>query len=172
MSHWGQPPTSAPEGAPQSAWGPAPQQPYAAWPPAPYDAAGSQALRTARTALGWAVGATIAAVVAVAIAVASLLVGVGPDAGGDANFAYEPLRDQVEGFEDGEPLAGPELVGMLRDLLGEAGVESEDIAVSCPDTASVSVSTVVVCSGEVDGFLWTGVVLFETVEGTFVVLET
>jgi hypothetical protein len=36
----------------------------------------------------------------------------------------------------------------------------------------VTASTVVVCSGEVENFPWTGVVFFEGREGSFVVLET
>ena len=33
------------------------------------------------------------------------------------------------------------------------------------------VSTTVVCTGDVDGYVWTGIVFFEDTEGTFVVVE-
>ena len=42
---------------------------------------------------------------------------------------------------------------------------------SCPDTEAVTVSTSVVCTGEVDEYVWTGIVFFEDTEGTFVVVE-
>jgi hypothetical protein len=71
------------------------------------------------------------------------------------------------------PVAGVP-VGLRRLCGGQAdeGVSLRDIAVSCPDTASVTASTVVVCSGDVEGLQWTGVVFFEGREGSFVVLET
>lgn len=132
------------------------------------------ALRKARTALGWAVGAAVGAFLAFGFAVLALVTTVGTGSSVDTfdDATYGPLRDQVEGFEDGGALAGPVLVGRLRNLLADEGVSLRDIAVSCPDTASVTASTVVVCSGEVESLQWTGVVLFEGREGSFVVLET
>ena len=56
------------------------------------------------------------------------------------------------------------LVGAIDDLGVEAGVR-------CPDTQAVSVSTVVVCTGDVDGYVWTGVVVFEGSAGSFAVVE-
>lgn len=154
---------------------PWPQQPPTAWGAQPYAPTGTEAepaLRKARTALGWAIGAAVGALLALGFAVLALVAVVGSSADTFEDAMYAPLRDQVEGFEDGDALPGPVLVGRLRDLLAEEGVSLRDIAVSCPDTASVTASTVVVCSGDVEGLQWTGVVFFEDGEGTFVVLET
>ena len=128
----------------------------------------------AGTALWWAIGAAVGALVALGFAVVALFVavGTGPSTDPFDDSMYMPLRDHVEGFKDGQALPGPILVGQIRELLAEQDVSLRDIAISCPDTASVKASTVVVCSGDVEGFQWTGVVLFENSEGAFVVLET
>ena len=151
------------------------QQPPAWGAPQRYGETGAEpSLRKARTALGWAVGAAVGAFLALGLAVLALVVTVGTGSSEDTfeDATYAPLRDQVEGFEDGDALPGPVLVGRLRNLLADEGVSLRDIAVSCPDTASVTASTVVVCSGDVEGLQWTGVVFFEDREGSFVVLET
>ena len=131
-------------------------------------------MRKARAALGWAVGAAVGALLALGFAALALVAAVGSGSAADTteDTTYGPLRDQLEEFEDGDALPGPILVGRLRNLLADEGVSLRDIAVSCPDTASVTASTVVVCSGEVENFQWTGVVFFEGREGSFVVLET
>ena len=61
------------------------------------------------------------------------------------------------------------VLGQVVDLQREWGVEEADI--SCPETTSVRVSTVVVCQGRLDGYEWTGAVFFEDSGGTFVVAE-
>ncbi len=117
--------------------------------------------------------AAVGALLALGFAVLALVAtaGAGPSADTSEDTAYAPLRDQLEEFEDGDALPGPILVGRLRNLLADEGASLRDIAVSCPDTAAVTASTVVVCRGEVENFQWTGVVFFEDREGTFVVLE-
>ena len=124
------------------------------------------ALRKARTALGWAIGATVGAALAMLLAVGALLLG-GSAAADD--YAYEPLRGEVVGLPNGSTLSGDRLEHQLVDLLREVG--AEDVEVSCPDTEAVTVSTAVVCTGDVDGYVWTGIVFFEDGEGTFVVVE-
>lgn len=124
------------------------------------------ALRKARTALGWAIGATVGAALAMLLAVGALLLG-GSAAADD--YAYEPLRGEIVGLPDGSTLSGDRLEHQLVDLLREVG--AEDAEVSCPDTEAVTVSTAVVCTGDVDGYVWTGIVFFEDTEGTFVVVE-
>ena len=156
-------PTPSGYGAP-----PWPAQPQPAWGTQPYAATGSDAdaaLRKARTALGWAVGAAVGAFLAMLLAVGALLA-TAASSGDD--FSYEPLRSQVE-VTEGEALAGDTLEGPLAALLREVG--SSDVSISCPDVAEVRVSTSVVCTGDVDGSAWTGIVFFEDAEGTFVVLE-
>ena len=165
----GRPPASE-YGAPT--W---PQQPPAWGAAQQYGETGTEpAVRKARTALGWAVGAAVGALLALGFAALALVAAVGSGSSADTteDTTYAPLRDQLEEFEDGDALPGPILVGRLRNLLADEGVSLRDIAVSCPDTASVTASTVVVCSGEVENFQWTGVVFFEGREGSFVVLET
>ncbi len=136
--------------------------------------ASEPAVRKARAALGWAVGAAVGALLALGFALLAVVATVGSGSSADTSedTVYEPLRDQLEEFEDGDALPGPILVGRLRNLLADEGVSLRDIAISCPDTASVTASTVVVCYGEVDALQWTGVVFFEGREGSFVVLET
>ena len=169
-----QPSPTAAGGQPASGYGP-PTTTWvgppagSSWPAAPPVTQGEAeaAMRKARTALGWAVGATVGAFLATAIALVSLLAaGAGS---GDDDYSYDPLRSEVVGLPDGSALSGDRLERPLVDLLRSYG--DEDVDVSCPDTAAVSVSTAVVCSGEIEGSPWTGIVFFEDAKGTFVVLE-
>ncbi|HYN68338.1 MAG TPA: hypothetical protein VES93_15750 [Ornithinibacter sp.] len=124
------------------------------------------ALRKARTALGWAVGASVGALLAMLLAVGSLLAVGGSS---DDDYGYEPLRSEVSGLADRAALGGDLLEDAVVDLLRSVG--SVDVGVTCPDTEAVTVSTAVVCTGDVDGSAWTGIVFFEDTQGTFVVLE-
>lgn len=153
-------------GAPQAGW-PQAAAPQPGWgtPAAGARDETEQALRKARTALGWAIGATVGAFLAMAIAVAALLVS---GSTGD-DYGYEPLRGEVVGLPVGSALGGDRLKRSLDDRLRELG--AEDVDISCPDTAAVTVSTAVVCSGAVDGYDWTGIVFFEDTEGGYVVVE-
>ena len=105
------------------------------------------ALRKARTALGWAIGATVGAGLALA-------------AGGrraPAAAARRPPRTtptsrcavRSRAWPDGSTLPGERLEHQLVDLLRDVG--AQDVEVSCPDTEAVTVSTSVVCTGDVDG---------------------
>jgi hypothetical protein len=123
------------------------------------------ALRKARTALGWAIGATVGAFLAMLLAVGALVA----DGSSLDDYTYEPLRGEIAALPDGAPLGSDRLEHVLVDLLREVG--AEDLEVSCPDTASVTVSTAVVCTGDVEGSTWTGIVFFEDTKGTFVVVE-
>jgi hypothetical protein len=151
MSPWGGPPAGSP---------------WAAAPPAEPGEA-EAAMRKARTALGWAVGAAVGAFLAMAVALASLA--AAGSGAVDDEYSYDPLRSEVVGLPDGSALSGDRLERPLVDLLRSYG--DEDVEVSCPDTAAVTISTAVVCTGAIEGSPWTGVVFFEDTEGTFVVLE-
>jgi hypothetical protein len=145
-----------------------PPNPYAvdSWPGQPVQHDATAALHKARTALGWAVGAAVGAFLAMAVAVVSLLAA---GTSGQDDYAYEPMRAEVVGLPAGAALSGDRLEHPLVDLIREQGAESVDL--TCPDTASVTVSTTVVCTGDIDGYVWTGVVFFEDTKGTFVVVE-
>ncbi len=158
------------ERSPQQAHAPEPgyppPNPYASWPGQPVQPDATAALHKARTALGWAVGAAVGAFLAMAVAVVSLLAA---GTSGQDDYAYEPMRAEVVGLPAGAALSGDRLEHPLVDLIREQGAESVDL--TCPDTASVTVSTTVVCTGDIDGYVWTGVVFFEDTKGTFVVVE-
>lgn len=129
------------------------------------DTTATEALRKARTALGWAVGASVGAGLALmGMFVALLIAG----AGAADDVGFETLRGEVSALSDGEALTGNRLEEELVGALGDFGVDAD---VQCPDTPAVSVSTVVVCTGDVDGYVWTGVVVFEDSEGSFAVVE-
>ena len=65
--------------------------------------------------------------------------------------------------------AGADLQTELRRVItGDGG--SVD-AITCPDRSPVGQGLVTVCKGSVDGFDWTGIVVFEDDAGTFVVNE-
>lgn len=124
-----------------------------------------EALRKARTALGWAIGAAVVSALAlVGMLLALVVAGSGPA----DDYSYEVLRGEVTGLSDGDALPGNRLEQVLGGALDDVGVDGD---VQCPDTRAVAASTVVVCSGDVDGYEWTGVVVFEDSSGRFAVLE-
>lgn len=125
----------------------------------------TQALRKARTALGWAIGAAVGAALALVGMFVALLVAGSVSAD---DYSYEALRGEVTGLSDGGALPGDRLEQVLVGALDDVGVEGD---LTCPDTSAVSVSTVVVCTGDVDGYEWTGVVVFEDSSGSFAVAE-
>lgn len=123
----------------------------------------------AGTAMGWGIAGALAgglAFVVALVALGSSVVG-GSGLGDDGYF--EPLRGEVVGLSDGAALSGDRLAYAIDALQRDWGYDMEDL--SCPDTAAVSTSTVVVCTGSIDGFDWTGAVLFEDASGSFVVAE-
>ena len=145
---------------------------FAGWPPqgAVGDPTAAAALRKAQTALGWAIGAAVGAGLAlIGLLVVLVVDGSGGLGGAEEDYYYETLRGEVVGLPAGSPLSGDRLERPIVDLLREYGID--EVEISCPDTPSVSVSTVVACTGGVDGYEWTGVVVFEDDKGSFAVIE-
>lgn len=154
---------------PPQGWGPAPG-PFPGWSGPGHDTDAAQALRSARTALGWAIGAAVGAGIALVLCLVLIVTG-GTGLGSmpmEGDYYSETLRGEVVGVPDGSRLTGDRLEYVIGGLLDEYGIDHD---VSCPDTAAVTTSTVVVCRGEVDGYDWTGVVVFEDSAGSFAVLE-
>ena len=79
------------------------------------------------------------------------------------------MRGEVVGLSEGYALSGDDLEHQLVDLLSEVG--AEEPRCPAPTPQAVTASTAVVCTGDVDGYVWTGIVFFEDTEGTFVVVE-
>jgi hypothetical protein len=67
----------------------------------------------------------------------------------------------------GTTVAGTELESALTTAVEDDGGQVDEI--SCPDTSAVGQGLVTVCHGSIDGFDWTGVVVFEDATGTFIV---
>ena len=131
---------------------------------------GQAALRKARTALGWAIGAAVAAGLALLTAFAAVIIGaVGSDPYLDDSAFFESLRGEVVALPEGSALSGDRLEAALGNVLLDYYDEVDGL--TCPDTASVRASTAIVCTAEIDTYPWTGVVFFEDAEGSFVVLE-
>ncbi|WP_239111595.1 hypothetical protein [Phycicoccus sonneratiae] len=132
-------------------------------------AGAEQARAKASTALGWAIGAAVAAGISVLLSVvAVVLAGNGAFSGADDAY-YESVRGQVTALPAGSALSGDRLEWVVDGAERDFGWVVDDI--DCPDTPSVARSTVVVCTGTVDGDDWTGVVHFEDSAGSFVLLE-
>ena len=127
-----------------------------------------EALRKAGTALGWAIGAAVGAGLALVLVLVLIVVQVGSAPYEEGDYYSETLRGQVVGLAGGSNLGGDRLEYVIGGLLDEYEIEHE---LECPDAEAVTVSTVVVCRGEVDGYEWTGVVVFEDEAGSFAVVE-
>jgi hypothetical protein len=82
---------------------------------------------------------------------------------------FESLRGQVPGVSDGTYLPGSDLEHAIEKAFYDYDVTIEDLA--CPDTKAVAQSMAVVCTADIDGYDWSGVVFFEDSEGRFVILE-
>jgi hypothetical protein len=67
----------------------------------------------------------------------------------------------------GSAVAGPELEAALVGLVEDDGGSVDEI--TCPESSTVGQGLVTVCHGGVDGWDWTGVVVFEDAEGGFIV---
>jgi hypothetical protein len=117
--------------------------------------------------MGWAIGAAVGAGLSLLLTLVLLVTGLGGTVPEDGYYA-ETLRGQVTGLSEGSPLGGDRLEQVLGGLLDDYGIDHD---IQCPDTATVTVSTVVVCRGDVDGYEWTGVVVLEDDEGSFAVVE-
>ncbi|MGL4177161.1 MAG: hypothetical protein ACRCSN_13900 [Dermatophilaceae bacterium] len=136
----------------------------------------SEARRRAGTALGWAIGAVVAASVALVFGLGALIVatsadGPYPDGGDDLFGGGYPgaLRGTISGFSPGDTVDGDALERQITAQQSADGY-SQDV-IRCPDTPSARASSAIVCTGELDGEEWTGVVFIEDDAGTFVVLE-
>lgn len=66
-------------------------------------------------------------------------------------------------------VAGADLQIELRRVITDDGGSVDTI--TCPDRSQVGQGLVTVCKGSVDGFDWTGIVVFEDDGGTFVLNE-
>lgn len=98
----------------------------------------------------------------VAIGTAAMLVGAASSGGpGGA------LSGQVTPVD--KSVAGNDLQAELTKVLKDAGSSVDTLR--CPDTSPVGQGLVTVCKGSVDGYDWTGIVVFEDAEGTFVLNE-
>lgn len=62
-----------------------------------------------------------------------------------------------------------DLQDAITAALEDEGSSAEDL--TCPGESKVGQGLVTVCHGSVDGFDWTGIVVFEDEDGTFVVTE-
>ncbi len=178
------PSTSAPPGygyaAPQPAAAPYGVPPGPAYPQGPaYPAYPVQvaqgpsgdeaALRKARVALGWAIGAAVAAGLAAVGALIALLVAMGNSVEGPLVNGYS-VRGQVGSFQPGEALSGDRLAATVIEALETDG--SDVGSLLCPDTGSAGPSSVVVCTGDFDGRDdWTLVVYVIDAEGHILVTE-
>lgn len=162
-------PSSHPSGAP--AWN-QPSAAYSGWAQRQPigEPEGQAALRKARTALGWAIGAAVAAGLALLTAFVAVIIGaVSSDPYLDDSAFFESLRGEVVALPEGSALSGDRLEAALGNVLLDYYDEVDGL--TCPDTASVRASTAIVCTAEIDTYPWTGVVFFEDAEGSFVVLE-
>lgn len=162
-------PTAAPGAPSPYATSAAPSGPAGFLPPGVEESA-----RRSRTALGWAIAGAVAGGLALVLSVVALLATLGPMVGAmagdpeDGDY-YGSLRGQVTGIGAGSPLSGDRLAYTVRTLLLEDGFPVDGL--QCGDTPDVQVSTVVACTGAVDGYDWTGVVVFTDATGGFSLLE-
>jgi hypothetical protein len=133
---WPQPPTS-----PQAGWGTPESR-------ALHEA--EAALRKARTALGWAIGAAVGALLALLAAFAvPVAIDSTKEVYGDAGY---PLWGEVVGFTSGDALSGSASSFAVEQALTEDGADVDGI--DCPDSPAARVSTVIACQGSVDGDDW------------------
>ena len=114
-------------------------------------------------------GLAIAAIVISGLALLSVLAMaafffVGPILGGGSGYV---LSGEVTVVDKGASYSA------LQDAL-VAAIEDDGGSVDeivCPERSQVGQGLVTVCHGSVDGFDWTGVVVFEDEDGTFIVTE-
>lgn len=118
--------------------------------------------------MGWGIAGAVAGGVALLVSLVTFAMLVFRGPGLDAG-PYDTLRGTLIGQTDGGSLGGDRLAITLEHLEDDYGYPDADF--SCPDTARVTVSTVIVCHGQLDGYDWTGAVLFEDTDGSFAVVE-
>ncbi|HEV7147417.1 MAG TPA: DUF4333 domain-containing protein, partial [Pedococcus sp.] len=141
----------APTPAGQS-WGP-PQHPL---PPQGY-------LPPSRRGNGLAITAVVLSAVALLVAIVTAVFVVAGISGGPS----PALSGRVT--PTGTSVAGSDLQTELKRVITDDGGSVDTI--TCPDRSQVGQGLVTVCKGSVDGFDWTGIVVFEDDAGTFVINE-
>jgi hypothetical protein len=158
------PPGQQPAPSPQDpqAWAPVQHREYAV--PAP-PAAPHQPLAPApRGGNGLAITAIVLSGLALlsVLAMAAFLV-IGSATGGGSSA----LTGEVTVVDKGA--SHSDLQAALVSAIEDDGGSVDEIV--CPDRSQVGQGLVTVCHGSVDGFDWTGVVVFEDDKGTFIVTE-
>ena len=154
---YGQPPAGAylgPSTGPSQGqyWGPPP-------PPAPQGYAAPP-----KHGNGLAITAVVLSALAllVALGVAALLVG-----GSSSAPPSGALSGRVTPVDKG--VGGSDLQAELTTIITHDGSSVDTI--TCPARSEVGQGLVTVCKGSVDGYDWTGIVVFEDAEGGFVLNE-
>ncbi|MGL5819797.1 MAG: DUF4333 domain-containing protein [Phycicoccus sp.] len=136
----------------------------------------SEARRRAGTALGWAIAAIVTAGLALVLGLVALIAAAsaGESFPDDGEYSFDDgypgaLRGKIAGFSPGAAVDGDVLERQITARQDADGYSQD--AIRCPDTPSVRESSAIVCTGELDGEQWTGVVFVEDDSGAFVVLE-
>jgi hypothetical protein len=155
------PPGQEPPQHPQ-AWAPVPQPGYAAQPPTP--GAYPPFSPAPRNGNGLAVTAIVLSGLALlgVLAMAAFFL-VGPMMGGSGYVLTGEVTVVDKGASDGD------LQQSLTTAIEDDGGSVDELV--CPLRSQVGQGLVTVCHGSVDGFDWTGVVVFEDDEGSFIVTE-
>lgn len=162
------PPQDLPDNPSQSpqAWAPVQQTGYAAQGQAPWPASGQY--QPFSSAPKGGNGLAVTAIVLSGLALLGVLamaafVFVGPIMGG-AGYA---LSGEVTVVDKGASYS--DLQEALVTAIEDDGGSVDEIV--CPERSQVGQGLVTVCHGSVDGFDWTGIVVFEDDEGSFVLTE-
>ena len=159
MSNPFAPPGPQPPRSPQDAYA-APRDAYAApqqmWAPQPFTPAPRQTNGLAITAIVLS-GLALLSVLAMAV-----FLFLGP--GGSGSWV---LSGQVTPVDKG--VTGPTLEEALGRAIADDGGSVDEL--ECPVRSQVGQGLVTVCHGSVDGWDWTGVVVFEDDAGSFIVTE-
>ena len=109
-------------------------------------------------------GLAVTAIVLSALALLGVL-GLGIFAVGASMGPSWVLAGKVE--VSGASVAGADLEAALGEVIEDDGSLVDEIG--CPDSSAVGQGLVTVCHGSVDGWDWTGVVVFEDAQGAFIV---
>jgi hypothetical protein len=144
------------------AWAPVPQPGYAA--SAPSTAPHQPFAPAPQGGKGLAIAAIVLSALALlgVLAMAAFFF-LGPFAGGSHYVLYGEVGATSGTVSD----------AVLRDAITAALEDEGSTAdeLTCPAESKVGQGLVTVCHGSVDGFDWTGIVVFEDADGTFVVTE-
>jgi hypothetical protein len=112
---------------------------------------------------GLAITAVILSALALLVAVGVAIMIVGSSASGPGGA----LSGQVTPVDKG--VASNDLQAELTKIITDDGGSVDTI--TCPARSEIGQGLVTVCKGSVDGYDWTGIVVFEDAEGTFVLNE-